>query len=63
VIALVIKHSLKALLPYGVLLFLNWEKRDRLCCCSGEVVLAQGGEGDVRHHLDASVGFITDDGP
>jgi hypothetical protein len=29
--ALVVGHGLKALLPYGVLLILNWEKRDRQC--------------------------------
>jgi hypothetical protein len=40
-------HSLKALLPYKVPLIPNRENRDRQCCCSGEVVLAQGGEGDV----------------
>jgi hypothetical protein len=27
--ALEVGHGLKALLPYGVLLILNWEKRDR----------------------------------
>jgi hypothetical protein len=32
-------HGLKALLPYGVFLILNWEKRDRQCCCSSEAVL------------------------
>jgi hypothetical protein len=42
-------HGLKTLLPYGVLLILNLEKRDRQCCSSGDVVLAQGGESDVRH--------------
>jgi hypothetical protein len=47
--ALEVRHGLKALLPYGVLLILNREKCDRQCCCSGEAVLAQGGEGDVRH--------------
>jgi hypothetical protein len=47
--ALEVGHGLKALLPYGVLLILNQDKRDRQCCCSGEAVLAQGGEGDVRH--------------
>jgi hypothetical protein len=56
-------HSLKALLPYGVLLILNWEKRDRQCCCSGEAVLAQGGEGDVCHHLNAGVRLTVNDGP
>jgi hypothetical protein len=61
--ALEVGHSLKALLPYGVLLILNHEKRDRQCCSSGEAVLAQGGESNVRHHLDAGVGLTTDDGP
>jgi hypothetical protein len=38
--ALKVGHGLKALLPYGVLLILNREKRDRQCCCSGEAVLS-----------------------
>jgi hypothetical protein len=29
----------------------------------GEAVLAQGGEGDVRRHLDAGVGLVADDEP
>jgi hypothetical protein len=33
-------HGLQVLLPYGVLLILNREKRTRPCCYSGEVVLA-----------------------
>jgi hypothetical protein len=61
--ALELGHGLKTLLPYGVLLILNWEKRDRQCCSSGEVVLAQGGESDVHHHLNAGVGLTADDGP
>jgi hypothetical protein len=61
--ALEVRHNLKALLPYGVLLIPNWDKRDRQCCSSGEAVLAQGGESDVRHHLNASVGLAADDGP
>jgi hypothetical protein len=56
-------HSLQALLPYGVLLILNWEKREKQCCCSGEAVLTQGGEGDVRHPVNTSVGLAIDDGP
>jgi hypothetical protein len=61
--ALEVGHSLKAMLPYGVLLILNQEKRNRQCCCSGEAVLTQGGEGDVHHPLNASVGLATNDGP
>jgi hypothetical protein len=61
--ALEVGHSLKTLLPYGVLLIPNREKRDRQCCNSGEVVLAQGGESDVHHQLNAGVGLIADDGP
>jgi hypothetical protein len=63
--ALEVGHVLKALLPNGVLLILNWEKRDRQCGCSGKAVLAQGGEGDVCHHLDVgvSVGLAADDRP
>jgi hypothetical protein len=58
-----VRHSLKTLLPYEVLLILNQEKRDRQCCSSGEVVLAQGGESDVRHQLNGGVRLATDDGP
>jgi hypothetical protein len=61
--ALEVGHGLKALLPYGVLLIPNQEKRDRQCRCSCEAVLAQGGEGDVCHHLNAGVGLTNDDGP
>jgi hypothetical protein len=61
--ALKVGHGLKALLPYGVLLILNQEKRDRQCGGSGEVVLAQGGESDVRHHLNISIGLAAIDGP
>jgi hypothetical protein len=61
--ALEVGLGLKTLLPYGVLLILNQEKRDRQCCSSGEVVLAQGGESDVRHQLNAGVRLATDDGP
>jgi hypothetical protein len=38
--ALEVGHSLKVLLPYGVLLIPNLKKRDRQCCSSGEAVLA-----------------------
>jgi hypothetical protein len=61
--ALEVGHGLKALLPYGVLLILNREKRDRQCCSSGEAVLAQGGESHVHHQLNAGVGLAVDDGP
>jgi hypothetical protein len=61
--ALEVGHDLKTLLPYGVLLIPNREKRDRQCCSSGEVVLAQGGESDVRHQLHAGAGLAADDGP
>jgi hypothetical protein len=61
--ALEVGHGLKALLPYGILLILNREKRDRQCCCSGEAVLTQGVECVVRHHLDAGVWLAADDGP
>jgi hypothetical protein len=57
--ALEVGHGLKTLLPYGVLLILNQEKRDRQCCSSGEVVLAQRGESDVRHQLNAGVGLAA----
>jgi hypothetical protein len=56
-------HGLKTLLSYGVLLILNRKKHDRQCCSSGEVVLTQGGESDVRHQLNASVELANDDGP
>jgi hypothetical protein len=61
--ALEVGYGLQVLLPYGVLLILNQEKRDRQCCCSGEAVLAQGGEGNVRHPLNAGVGLAINDGP
>jgi hypothetical protein len=61
--ALEVRHGLKALLPYGVLLIPNQEKRDRQCCSSSEAVLAQGGESDVRHHLNAGVGLTAENGP
>jgi hypothetical protein len=59
--ALEVGHGLKALLPYGVLLIPNREKRDTQCCSSGEMVLAQGSESDVRHHLNTGVGLAADD--
>jgi hypothetical protein len=61
--ALEVGHGLKELLPYGVLLILNREKRDRQCYSSDLAVLEQGGESDVHHHLNAGVGLTTDDGP
>jgi hypothetical protein len=61
--ALEVRHGLKTLLPYGVLLILNWEKHDRQCCSSGMAVLAQGGESHVCHQLNADVGLTTDDRP
>jgi hypothetical protein len=61
--ALEVGHSLKTLQPYGVLQNLNWEKRDRQCCSSGEAVLAQGGKSDVHHYLNAGVGLTVNDGP
>jgi hypothetical protein len=61
--ALEVRHGLNVLLPYGVLLILNREKRDRLCRCSCEADLAHGGEGDVRHYLNAGVGLPADVGP
>jgi hypothetical protein len=57
--ALDVRHNLKALLPYGVLLILNREKHDRWCCSGGEAVLTQGGESNVRHHINASVGLVA----
>jgi hypothetical protein len=61
--ALEVGDSLKTLLPYGVLLILNREKRDRQCCYGSEAVLAQGGESDVQHQLNAGVRLAADDGP
>jgi hypothetical protein len=61
--ALEVGHGLKTLLPYGVLLIPNREKRDRQCCSSGEVILAQGGESHVRHQLNAGVRLTANDGP
>jgi hypothetical protein len=61
--ALEVGHDLKTLLPYGVLLMLNQEKRDRQCYSSGEAVLTQGGESHVRHQLNVGVRLATDDEP
>jgi hypothetical protein len=61
--ALEVGHDLKTLLQYGVYLIPNREKRDRQCCSSGEVVLAQGGESDVHYQLNAGVGLAADGGP
>jgi hypothetical protein len=61
--AVKVGYGLKVLLPYRVLLILNREKCDRQRRCSCEAVLAQGGEGDVRHHFNAGVGLTTDDRP
>jgi hypothetical protein len=61
--ALEVRHGLKVLLPYGVLLIPNREKCDKQCCSSGEAVLAQGDESDVRHHLNAGVRLAANDGP
>jgi hypothetical protein len=58
-----VRHGLKTLLPYGVLLIPNQEKRDRQCYSSGEAVLTQGGESDVRHQLNVGVRLAADDGP
>jgi hypothetical protein len=58
-----VRHGLNTLLPYGVLQILNRWKHDIQCNCSGEAVLAQVGEGDVRHHLNAGVRFPTNDRP
>jgi hypothetical protein len=60
--ALEVGHGPKALLPYGALLILNQVKCDRQRCHNGEAVLAQGGEGDVRHHLNVGVGLTVNDG-
>jgi hypothetical protein len=61
--ALEVRHGLKALLPHGVFLILNREKRDRHRCGSGEATLTQQGECDVGCLLDGSVGLNADDGP
>jgi hypothetical protein len=46
-----VRHDLKTLLSYGVLLIPNREKSDRQCCCSGKVC----------HHLNGGVELATDD--
>jgi hypothetical protein len=61
--ALEVRHGLKMLLPYGVLLIPNQKKRDRQCCSSGEAVLAHRGVSDVCHHLNTGVRLSADDGP
>jgi hypothetical protein len=67
--ALEVGHGLKELLPYGVLLILNWEKRDRQCRCSCEVramsaiistlVLGSLPTMDPDHGCMGSSGIIT----
>jgi hypothetical protein len=61
--ALEVRHGRKTLLPYGFLLIPYQKKRDRLCSGSGEAVLAQRVESDVRHHLNTGVGLAADDRP
>jgi hypothetical protein len=60
--ALEVGHGLKALLPHGIFLIPNWEKRDRHHCGSGKATLTQRGECDVCHLLDGGVGLAADDG-
>jgi hypothetical protein len=60
--ALEVGHSLKAPLSHGVLLIANQEKHDRHHGGSGEASLTQGGECDMCHLLDGSVGLAVDDG-
>jgi hypothetical protein len=61
--ALEVRHGRKTLLSYRILLILDWEKCDRKCGGSGEAVLTQRGESDVRHHLNAGVELAADDRP
>jgi hypothetical protein len=61
--ALEVGHGRKMLLPYGILLILDREKRNRQCNGSGETVLARRGESDVHHHLNTGARLATDDGP
>jgi hypothetical protein len=61
--ALEVGHGLKAMLPYGILLILNQEKRDRQFDYSCEAVPTQGGEGDVRYHINTSVRVAANDRP
>jgi hypothetical protein len=63
VMALEVRHGRKTLLPYGVLLIPDLKKHDRQCSGNGEVVVAQSGESDVCHHLNAGVGLAAKDGP
>jgi hypothetical protein len=61
--ALEVRHCRKIMLPNGVLLIPNQEKQNRQCGDSGEAVLAQRCESDVRHHLNAGVELAVDDVP
>jgi hypothetical protein len=58
-----VRHGLKVLLPHGVLLIPNQEKRHRHGCYSGETILTQGGESDMGNHRDDGVELTADDGP
>jgi hypothetical protein len=57
-----VRHGLKALLPHGVFLVPNQEKRDGHRGGSDKVALTQVGECDVCHLLDSGVGLTADDG-
>jgi hypothetical protein len=61
--ALEVRHGLKALLPYGVLLIMNQEEHDRHLCGSDEAALTLGSEGNECRLLDGVVELAVDDSP
>jgi hypothetical protein len=60
--ALEVGHNLKALLPHMVLLITIREKWARHHRGSGDAALTQGGECDMCHLLDGSVGLAANKG-
>jgi hypothetical protein len=58
-----VRHSLKTLLPYGVLLVTNQQEHDRHLYSSGETALMQGGGGDECHLHDGAIKLTANDGP
>jgi hypothetical protein len=54
VVPLGVGHSLKALLPHGILLVADWKERDWHRGGVGEAGLTQGGECDLCRLLDVS---------
>jgi hypothetical protein len=61
--ALEVRHGLKALLPHGIFMIPNREKHDQHYGGSSEVTLTQRGECDMGRLLDGGVGLVDNEGP